>query len=73
MRRYGAAEVDVSGRSVKKQLKVAEKKKARFAVVVASDAENAVVVRDVAAHTEETVDDEALAEYARSCVESRKD
>lgn len=73
LRPYGAAEVDFSGRSVKKQLKVAEKKKARFAVVVASGDGDTVLVRDMAAHAEERIGDETLSEFARSRVETGKD
>ncbi|MCK4774850.1 MAG: histidine--tRNA ligase [Candidatus Krumholzibacteria bacterium] len=66
LRKTGNAEVDLSGRSVKKQLQSAGRKGARVAVVIASDHGDAVVWKDLKKHTEETINDASLAERASS-------
>lgn len=53
LRRYGNAEVDLSGRSTKKQVQVAEKEKARFALVVHDATE--MSWRDLVTHEETSV------------------
>jgi histidyl-tRNA synthetase len=72
LRRFGVAEVDFSGRSIKKQVIVAEKKKARFAVVITSD-EDTVVVKDLVEHGEDKVEYRDLFDYVRKQIEKRKD
>lgn len=70
LRRVGNAESDLSGRSVKKQLQAAGKKRARYAVVVSSDNGDTVLWKDLVNHTEERIADESIAEQAAS---KRKD
>jgi histidyl-tRNA synthetase len=65
LRQHGNAEVDLSGRSPKKQLQVAEKKKARFAVVVSSGDEADVVVKNISLRTEEVVGEDGLADLVQ--------
>jgi len=63
LRARGAAEVDFSGRSRKKQLQVAEKKGARFAVIVDAAREGALTVRDLVAHSDAEVAEAALPQW----------
>jgi histidyl-tRNA synthetase len=69
LRRHGNAEVDLTGRSVKKQMKAASKKQVISIVVVASDDEKTVLWRDTLDHTEERVADGSVAERARTARE----
>jgi len=66
LRTCGNAEVDLSGRSAKKQLQAAGKKRARFAVVVASDRGDTVLWKDLVNHTEDDIAEQSLADHARS-------
>ena len=70
LRRVGNAEVDLSGRSVKKQLQAGAKKRARFAVVVSSDLGETVLWKDLAGQSEETISDASIADFA---AKARKD
>jgi histidyl-tRNA synthetase len=60
LRRVGNAEVDLSGRSVKKQLQAAGKKQARFAVVVASDDRDTLLWKDLKNRTHDRVADASV-------------
>ena len=66
LRRFGNAEVDLSGRSVKKQLQVAADKRAVHAVIVASDRQDAVVCKRLAGRTETVVADDSLGAFAEN-------
>lgn len=68
LRSHGNAEVDFSGRSTKKQLQVAEKKRAKYALVLTSQKESSVVFKDMSGRYEETVAEDALSEYVRDRV-----
>jgi histidyl-tRNA synthetase len=58
VRPFGGAQVDLSGRSRKKQVQVAEKSGARVAVIVDEGDAAAVTWRDLSTHTEDAVADE---------------
>jgi histidyl-tRNA synthetase len=73
LRGCGTVEVDLSDRSVKKQLQVASKKRARFAVVVASDNGDTVLWKDVKNRTDERIADGSLLGHARSVWKQGKD
>jgi histidyl-tRNA synthetase len=62
LRARGAAEVDLSERSRKKQLQVAEKKGARFAVIVNAGVV-ALIVRDLVSHCDAEVSEAALPQW----------
>jgi histidyl-tRNA synthetase len=64
LRRFGNAEVDLSGRSVKKQLQAGGKKGARFAVVVSSEHGDTVLWKNLADHSDERISDASIAEAA---------
>ena len=66
LRRVGNAEVDLSGRSVKKQLQAGGKKRARYAVVVSSEYGDTVLWKNLADHTEERIADASIADLAAS-------
>jgi histidyl-tRNA synthetase len=66
LRRIGNAEVDLSGRSVKKQLQAATKKRARFAVVVSSQHGDDVTWKDLTNRTEELIADASIEDAAAS-------
>jgi len=63
LRRLGNTELDLSDRSRKKQLQVAEKKHARFAIVAGSDAPDRLTVRDIGERRDEEVADDTLAAF----------
>jgi histidyl-tRNA synthetase len=58
LRGLGGARVDLSGRSRKKQVQVAEKSGARVAVIVDEAEGGAVAWRDLSVHTETAVADD---------------
>ena len=64
LRPRGAAQVDLSGRSRKKQIQVAEKSGARYAVIVDESDPRQVTWRDLTSHTETAVDDGDLGRFA---------
>jgi histidyl-tRNA synthetase len=66
LRRSGNAETDLSGRSVKKQLQTAGKKRARYAVVVSSEQADTVIWKDLANRSEERIADASIADAAAS-------
>ena len=66
LRRVGNTEVDLSGRSVKKQLQAGGKKRARYALVVSSQYGNTVLWVDLVDHSETRIADTAIAEVAAS-------
>jgi histidyl-tRNA synthetase len=66
LRRFGSAQVDLSGRSRKTQLEAAAKKKARFAVVVEEAGAGFVEWHDLAARTGVRVAEEQLEAQARA-------
>lgn len=72
LRSIDVAHLDLSERSRKKQVQVAEKSGARFAVVIDEAAPEAVIWRDLASHQEVEVRDAELIEYALA-VESEKE
>jgi histidyl-tRNA synthetase len=63
VRRHGNALVDLSGRSRKKQLQVAEKSGACVAVVVDEDEPDAITWRDLAGHADTMVPEAELAAF----------
>jgi histidyl-tRNA synthetase len=65
LRCAGNAEVDLTGRSVKKQLKAAAKKNAHTVVVVASDDKQTVLWKDLRERSEERVPDGSVSGRAR--------
>jgi histidyl-tRNA synthetase len=71
LRSFGNVEADLSGRSVKKQLQAAGKKRARIAVVVESDHADTVLWRDMKNRSEEKIPDALIAERARTTAERR--
>ncbi len=64
LRATGNAETDLSGRSVKKQLQAAGRKRARFAVVVSSEHDGTVLWKNLRDHSEEMIADESVAQAA---------
>ena len=66
LRRVANAEVDLSGRSVKKQLQAGGKKRARYAVVVSSEYGDTVLWKNLTDHTEERIADASIADAAAS-------
>jgi histidyl-tRNA synthetase len=72
LRRVGSAEADLSRRSVKKQLQTAGRKRARFAVVVASDEADTVMWKDMENRTEDRIADASIAERARTTAKRRE-
>lgn len=64
LRATGNTETDLSGRSVKKQLQAAGRKRARFAVVVSSEHDGTVLLKNLRDHSEEMIADESVAESA---------
>jgi histidyl-tRNA synthetase len=66
LRRSGNTEVDFSGRSVKKQLQVATRKRARYALVVSSEYDDTVMWRDLNNRTEERIADSSIEDAAAS-------
>jgi histidyl-tRNA synthetase len=66
LRRLGNAEVDFSGRSVKKQLQAATKKRARHALVVSSEYGDTVVWKDLEGRTEVRIADASIEDEAAS-------
>ncbi len=71
LRALGNTEIDLSGRSKKKQLQAAEKKHARYAIVADSASAGRLTVRNLALRRDEDVSDEALAVYLEA--ERRKE
>jgi histidyl-tRNA synthetase len=72
LRRHGNTEVDLTGRSVKKQMKFASKKQTISVVVVACDDPETVLWRDTLDRTEERVADSSVGERARTAREKGK-
>jgi histidyl-tRNA synthetase len=66
LRTHGGARVDLSGRSRKKQVQVAEKSGAAHAVIVDESLAGEVTWRDLTSHDESAVADDRVVEYARS-------
>lgn len=64
LRRFGSAEVDLSGRSVKKQLQAAARKGARIAVVVSAPDADTVLWKDLGRRTEERIAEGSLEDAA---------
>ncbi len=73
LRRLGNTELDLSDRSRKKQLQAAEKKHARFAVVVESSLANRLTVRDISARRDDEIAEESLAEYFQDRIDDEKE
>lgn len=66
LRRIGRAELDASMRALKTQLKQAEKRGARFAVIVGSDSPRHVKWKDMAMREQVDVEDDRLFEHAKA-------
>jgi histidyl-tRNA synthetase len=66
LRVVGNAEVDLTGRSVKKQLQAADKRRASHAVVVSSEHGDTVAWKDLKHRTEDRIADSAVSDAARS-------
>ncbi|MEE9268892.1 MAG: histidine--tRNA ligase [Candidatus Krumholzibacteria bacterium] len=64
LRRYARVEMDVTARSLKKQLKGAEKSGVAVAVIVESASPGVVKWKDMAGRTQVEIEDERLADYA---------
>jgi len=64
LRRFGGAQVDLSGRSRKKQVQAAEKSPARFAVIVDEADAESTTWRDLAGRSETSVADADLESFA---------
>jgi len=64
LRTTGNVETDLSGRSVKKQLQAAGRKRARFAVVVSSEHDGTVLWKNLRDHSEEMIADKSVAAAA---------
>lgn len=73
LRRLGNTELDLSGRSRKKQLQSAEKKHARFAVVVESSLASRLTVRDIPARRDDEITEESLTAYLRGRMDGEKE
>jgi len=65
LRKVGKVFVDLSQRSLRTQLKGAEKAGAKFCVIVSEDREGKVVWKDMAAREQEEVEDASLESFAR--------
>ncbi len=72
LRRFGNTEVDLTGRSVKKQLKAASRKKLISVVVVGSDDQGTVLWKNTSDRTEERIADGSVGDRARTAREKGK-
>jgi histidyl-tRNA synthetase len=68
LRAYGNVEVDASARALKTQLKSAEKKGARVAVIVDAESPDQVKWKDMETRTQVAVEDSRLGSFAKQTV-----
>jgi histidyl-tRNA synthetase len=73
LRRLGNTEIDLSGRSRKKQLQAAEKKQARYAIVADSQSAERLTIRDIAERRDEEIGEDALAAFFKDEDMNRKE
>ena len=70
LRVFGKVEIDATGRTLKKQLKNAEKRGARVAVIIGSDLPDCVKWKDMASREQYEIEDGRLLEFAEGAFDN---